>query len=247
MEYSNKIFFDETSEFYNSMIDSDTAIDRRVKLFSNMKVKNEIVADLGCGSGIDSFALSKCGNTVDAFDPSPKMIKLAAKTASEKKFEINFHTFAIEDIPKQFEKKYSFICSLGNTIANVDSKKLTQSFQKIKNILKPNGRALIHILNFDLILSRKERILNITEKGDTNFIRFYDFVDDHIVFNILKFTKKNRKEHNLISTKLFPHTFETILTTLNLISFSNLDFYGSFNFEKFDIAHSKDLLISITK
>ncbi len=118
---------------------------------------------------------------------------------------------------------------------------------KIKTLLKPNGRALIHILNFDLILSKKERILNITEKGGANFIRFYDFVDDHLVFNILKFTKEHSKKHKLISTKLFPHTFETIVTTLNIINFSNHEFYGNFNFEKFDIANSKDLLISVTK
>lgn len=229
------------------MINSETAIDRRVKLFSNLKVKNEIVADLGCGSGIDSIALSKCNNIVDAFDPSQQMIKLAKKTSIENEFEINFHNFAIEDIPKNFDEKYSFICSLGNTIANVDSEKLTQSFQKIKTLLKPNGRALIHILNFDLILSKKERILNITEKGGANFIRFYDFVDDHLVFNILKFTKENSKKHKLISTKLFPHTFETIVTTLNIINFSNLEFYGSFDFERFNIANSKDLLIFITK
>lgn len=229
------------------MIDSETAIDRKVKLFSKLKIKNEIVADLGCGSGIDSFALSKCNNTVDAFDPSPKMIELAEKTVMESKFEINFHNFTIEDIPKQFDEKYSFICSLGNTIANVDHDNLRQSFQKVEKILKPNGRALIHILNFDLILSKKERILNITEKGNTNYIRFYDFADDHIVFNILKFTKDNPKKYKLISTKLFPHIFETIFTTLNKINFSNLCFYGNLNFEKFDIANSKDLFILITK
>lgn len=247
MEYNNTSFFDETSEFYDSMIDSNRAIDRKIKLFSKLKVKYEIVADLGCGSGIDSMALSECNNAVDAFDPSPKMIKLAEKTALENTFEINFHNFAIEDIPKQFDEKYSFICSLGNTIANIDPKNLTQSFQKIKNILKPNGRALIHILNFNLILSKKERILNITETGNTNFIRFYDFVDDHIVFNILKFTKDNPKKYKLISTKLFPHTSESILRKLNTANFSSVDFYGSFNFEMFDIANSKDLLISITK
>ena len=247
MEYSNKIFFDETSEFYNSMIDSDTAINRKVNLFSKLKVNNGIVADLGCGSGIDSIALSMCGNTVDAFDPSLNMIKLADKTSVEKGFNVNFHNFAIEDIPKQFNKKYSFICSLGNTIANVDSKNLTRAFQKTKKILQPNGQALIHILNFDMILSKKERIVNITANGNTHFIRFYDFIDSHIVFNILKFTKENPKEYKLISTKLFPHTFEKIFEILNKINFSSLDFYGSFNFEMFEITKSKDLLILVTK
>ncbi len=247
MEFNNKTFFDETSEFYNSMINSETAIDRKVKLFSKLKINNKTVADLGCGSGVDSIALSKCGNTVDAFDPSIKMIELAEKTAAAKGFNVDFHNFAIEDIPTQFDEKYSFICSLGNTIANVDPKNLIRAFQKIKDILQPNGRALIHILNFHLILSKKERIVNITEKEGIQFIRFYDFVNDHIVFNILKFTYENPKEYKLISTELFPHTFETIFTILNKVNFSDLDFYGSFNFEMFEIANSKDLLISVTK
>ena len=169
MEYSNKLFFDETSEFYNSMIDSGPAIDRRTKLFSKLKIKNSIVADLGCGSGIDSIALSKCGNSVDAFDPSAKMIELAERTAANQDYNIDFHNFAIEEIPELFNNKFSFVCSLGNTIANIDSINLIQVFQKIKNILKLNGRALIHILNYDLILSQKERIVNITANEDTQF------------------------------------------------------------------------------
>jgi len=247
VEYNNKNFFDETSEFYNSMIDSEAAIDRRVKLFSKLKIQDGFVADLGCGSGIDSIALNKCGNTVEAFDPSPQMIALAERTVAERGLSINFYNYPIEDIPNQFNEKYSFICSLGNTIANIDSNNLIRAFQKIKKVIKPNGRALIHILNYNLLLSKRERIVNITENDETTFIRFYDFIDDHIVFNILKFAKEDTRRHKLISTKLFPHTFEVISTVLSKTNFSDLDFYGNFNFEMFDPTKSKDLLISVTK
>lgn len=247
MEYNNKNFFDETSKFYNSMINSDAAVERKIKLFTKIKIKNQTAADLGCGSGVDSIALSALGNKVDAFDPSPKMIELAEKSAVEKKIDIHFHNFAIEEIPKQFNGKYSFICSLGNTISNISPNNLLPAFQRIKDILKPNGHALIHILNFDLILSRKERIINITENSGTSFVRFYDFFDDHFVFNILKFTKQNTKEYKLISTKLYPHTFATIFKILNKTNFSDSEFYGNFNFGNFDITNSKDLIISLTK
>ncbi|VAX28394.1 hypothetical protein MNBD_IGNAVI01-2810 [hydrothermal vent metagenome] len=247
MEYNNKKFFDETSKFYNSMINSEAAVERKIKLFTKLKIKGLVTADLGCGSGVDSIGLSTLGNEVDAFDPSPKMIGLAEKSSVEKRLDIHFHNFAIEDIPKQFNEKYSFVCSLGNTIANISPNNLLPAFQRIKDILKLEGRALIHILNFDLILSKKERIINITENSEISFVRFYDFFDDHIVFNILKFVKENPKEHELISTKLYPHTFATIFTMLNEVNFSGLEFYSNFNFEIFDITRSKDLIISLTR
>jgi len=247
VEYNNKDFFNETSEFYNSMINSEAAVERKIKLFTKLKIRNQTAADLGCGSGVDSIGLSTLDNEVDAFDPSSKMIELAEKSAVDKGLDIHFHNFAIEDIPNQFNEKYSFICSLGNTIANISPNNLLQAFQRIKGILKPNGRALIHILNFDLILSKKERIINITENNETSFVRFYDFFDDHIVFNILKFTKRNTKEYKLISTKLYPYTFAAIFTILNELNFSDLEFYSNFNFENFDITNSKDLIISLTK
>ncbi len=247
MEYNNKDFFDETSEFYNSMINSEMAIEKKRKLFAKLKITNQTVADLGCGSGVDSIALSALGNSIDAFDPSPKMIELAQRNAVEKELDIHFHNFAIEEIPNRFNEKYSFICSLGNTIANIVPNNLLLAFQKIKDILEPNGQALIHILNFDLILFKKERIINITENSDSNFVRFYDFGDDYLIFNILKFTKKIPKEHKFISTKLYPHTFETIFTILNKVNFNNMEFYSNFNFQPFEVNNSKDLIISLKK
>ena len=247
MEYNNNFFFDEASEFYNSMINSESLIDKRVKLFTELTIKNGIVADLGCGSGIDSVALSRCGNIVDAFDPSTKMIELAKTSVAGSKGNIDFHNFSIENIPEQFNEKYSFVCSLGNTIANIDSNKLILAFQKAKEILQSNGQALFHILNYDLILSKKQRIVNITSSDAIQFIRFYDFLDNHVIFNILKISQNNLNEHKLISTKLFPHTFETIFTVLSKINFSELRFYGGFNFEEFDVRKSKDLLISVTR
>ncbi|MEN8194507.1 MAG: hypothetical protein ABFS12_16930, partial [Bacteroidota bacterium] len=147
----------------------------------------------------------------------------------------------------RFNKKYTFICSFGNTIANINSKNLNQSFKKINDVLQRNGQAIIHILNYAQILLNKERIINITQNKDLHFVRFYDFADDCLIFNILKYSKSNSKEHELLSTEIYPHTYETILAILNTFSFKELNFYGSLNFEKFDVAKSKDLFISLIK
>ena len=58
------------------------------KIFSSFSGN---VADLGCGSGIDSYSLAKNGFLVDAFDPSIKMIQLAENKYSEFLKKIKFH------------------------------------------------------------------------------------------------------------------------------------------------------------
>lgn len=247
MEIGNKEFFDQTSEFYDAMINAEEAIKRKLDLFQRLEISKENTADLGCGSGVDSIALYKLNNKVDAFDPSPKMIKLAKNNSTLRGLGINFNVNSIEDIPTDFDNKYSFICSLGNTIANVTPENLRKVFVRMKDLLKSNGKIFIQILNYDLLLSKKERIISINQSGNQQFIRFYDFQDDNLIFNILQFSRNDSKDCNLISTKLYPHKYETINEVIKEVGFKKSKFYGNFNLDEFKTNNSKDLVMFLTK
>lgn len=247
MEFNNLEFFNKSSKFYNLMINPETAINRKCELFNNLNIINMPTADLGCGSGNDSIALSMCGNRVDAFDPSSQMLELARRNAISKGLSIEFYNYEIQGIPEKFNQKYSFICSLGNTVANISPKNLNKVFQKIKDLLQKNGQALIQILNYDLILTKKERIISINKNEENNFIRFYDFEEDHLKFNILKFSSSNLNDHEIISTKIYPHSFTVISKFISGVGFSGKEFFGNFNFEVFDPKHSNDLIILLKK
>lgn len=247
MKIGNKEFFDQTSEFYDAMINAEESIKRKLDLFQRLEISKENTADLGCGSGVDSIALYKLNNKVDAFDPSPKMIELAKNNSTIRGLGINYNVNSIEDIPTDFDNKYSFICSLGNTIANVKPENLRKVFVRMKDLLKSNGKNFIQILNYDLLLSKRERIISINQSGNQQFIRFYDFQDDNLIFNILQFSRNDSKDYNLISTKLYPHKYETINEVIKEVGFKKSKFYGNINLDEFKINNSKDLVMLLTK
>lgn len=241
---SNKQFFDITSEFYDEMINFNSSLQRKKNAFKKIVPdKTKTVADLGCGSGIDSIALSELGLTVAAFDISEGMIKKAKLNAKEKSQIISFNNYSIIKIPFSFNNKFDFVYSLGNTFANLNKNQLEKSIERIYDLLSKNGTFLIHIINYEKILLERNRILNITNKKGNYYIRFYDFEKNHINFNILIFNNSTLQERKLVTTRLYPHFVEDFRQILKQKKLSNFKFYGSIDKETFNSELSKDLFI----
>ncbi|MCP5063327.1 MAG: class I SAM-dependent methyltransferase [Ignavibacteriae bacterium] len=241
---SNRQFFDVTSEFYDEMIDFNSSLQRKRIAFKKVLPTNiKTVADLGCGSGIDSITLSELGFRVTAFDISKGMIEKAKLNANANKQTISFNNYSADKRPSSFNNKFDFICSLGNTFANLNKKQLKKSIERIYDLLSKNGIFLIHIINYEKILLERNRILNITNKKGNYYIRFYDFEKNHINFNILRFNYSTLQERKLVATRLYPHLVKDFRKILKQKKFNNLKFYGSIDKENFDSELSQDLFI----
>ncbi len=139
------------------------------------------------------------------------------------------------------------VVSLGNTFANIPKERFLKSLKRCYDILKPNGKLVIQVLNYEKILADKQRIVNITESADKYFIRFYDFTTEHIVFNILTFSKTDPGQNKLISTKIYPHSRENIESGLERAGFNSVQFYSDFQLAPYNKEQAKDLFIVATK
>jgi len=245
---SNKDFYDNFAEDYSKMISFDNAIEKRKSLLSDIvlpKVKN--AADLGCGTGIDSAALAQLGLAVTGFDPSGEMIKQAKANAGKASLKINFANYGISKIPAAFNKKFDLVISLGNTFANIERESFQSSIKRCYDLLKAQGNLFIQVLNYKMILKEKKRIVNITESKEHFFIRFYDFEEDDIKFNILKFSKAEPKNNNLITTAVYPYTAKDFNNSLLDAGFRSVKIYSDLNRNEFDEDTSKDLFIEAEK
>ncbi|MCX7876901.1 MAG: class I SAM-dependent methyltransferase [Melioribacteraceae bacterium] len=245
--FENKMFYDEASSFYDEMIEFDKNLEKRKETFANIFEPNKLVADLGCGTGLDSVALALNGNKVFAFDPSLKMIEVAKQNSFKFSVDINFLQNTINNISQEYHSKFNYVVSLGNTLANVEGSVIYSTIQKIYDLLVNNGKALIHILNYHLILERQERILSIKEKNNFWYIRFYDFVNGQINFNVLKFEKENPTKNKLITTQIFGYKLDLLTKVFESVGFKEIEFWSDLNRNKFDIKNSKDLFIYAKK
>jgi glycine/sarcosine N-methyltransferase len=245
---NNQEFFDELSVQYDSMIPFEKAIERKKKLFKNLLSENEkVIADIGCGSGSDSIALAELGCEVTSFDPSAGMLKKANENAKRKSLELKFHQFGAAQIPNEFNNRFDVIISLGNSFANIPAEEFEDSISKCYSLLKGNGRLFIQILNYEKILEKKKRIVNITNNNENYFVRFYDFKENEVMFNILSFEKENPQHHQLISTMIFPYSVEDFSKALKRAGFGKIEFYDSFDLSSYNPQESSNLVISAIK
>lgn len=245
---SNKEFYNQLASDYDSMISFDSALQRKKKnLVKFIKPGMKLAADLGCGSGLDSIAMASLGLRVVAFDPSSGMIKAARENARREKSHINFLRAPVDLISERFDDKFDLVVSLGNSFANVERKKFHDSLRKCFDILKPGGILLIQVLNYWKVLKKKLRIVNINSAQNNYFIRFYDFIDDGLIFNILSFRKEMPSEYKFISAKLFPYTRVDFDSGLKIAGFGKIRFFSDFNLSVYDKSNSNDLIIKAIK
>lgn len=245
---ANQNFYNSASSYYDKMIDFNSALQKRKILLSNFvddKVKS--VADVGCGTGVDSISLSQLGLNVTSFDPSVEMINAAIENSKGLNTQIIFYNYSASEISKTFYNKFDLVVSLGNTIANINPKQLEKSFSKFYKMLKDDGKVLIQILNYEKILKDKERIVNITKKDNEYFIRFYDFGKEDLTFNILKFNADQTTAKELISTKIFPYKSKELEQLLKKIGFKKIQLFGGLDKKPFNAKTSNDLVLLAKK
>lgn len=241
---SNNNFYNSASAYYDKMIDFDSALQKRKILLSNFvdkKIKS--IADVGCGTGVDSISLSQFGLNVNSFDPSLEMIKTARTNSEKQNCKIDFYNFGANEIPKTFYNKFDLVVSLGNTLANIPFSQIKNSVAKLFKLLKNDRRVLIQILNYEKILREKERIVNITKKDSEYFIRFYDFGTKDLMFNILKFNSDQTTKKELISTKIFPYTSKEFKKVFKEAGFKKIELFGGLDKKPFDAKTSSDLVL----
>lgn len=244
----NHNFYNSASIYYDKMIDFNSALQKRKILLSNfVDDKIKTVADIGCGTGVDSISLAQLGLNVTAFDPSVEMINTAIDNCKNINAKIDFNNYSASEIPKIFYNKFDLVVSLGNTIANIPPKQLEKSFAKFYKMLKDDGQVFIQILNYEKVLMNKERIVNITKKDDEYFIRFYDFGKSYLTFNILRFSADQTTNKELISTKIFPYKAKEIKMILKKVGFKKIEMFGGLDKKSFDIKTSNDLVLLAIK
>jgi SAM-dependent methyltransferase len=245
---NNQEFFDELSAQYDSMIPFEKAIEQKEEVFKNfLKGNFKTIADVGCGTGSDSLALARLGYKVTSFDPSAKMLNKLRLNAKSCALDFDSYQFGTSQIPDDFNNKYDVVISFGNSFANVPANEFESSVCKCFSLLKGKGELFIQILNYEKILLEKKRIVGITTGQDKYFVRFYDFNENQVVFNILQFDKTKPADHQLISTKIYPYSADDFTTALKNAGFKTVNYFGSFNFTPFDPQKSNDLAITAVK
>jgi len=135
-----------------------------VKLLNDKKCKT--VLDAACGTGVDSVMLLEEGFSLTSSDASDKMLKVATKTRWDRRKEVAFDNWVIEeanwmtleeDIVKP-EGGFDAVLCMGNSFAHLpdfhgDQRDHKLCFKNFAAMVKPGGLFIIDHRNYDYILN----------------------------------------------------------------------------------------------
>jgi SAM-dependent methyltransferase len=237
-------FYDLLAENYDSMITPDKIIRLRKQEFGMLLTDDiQTAADIGSGTGNDSIALALNGVSVTGFEPSAEMIRFAKEKTKNYGVQVNFVNYFSEKIPQTYYGKFDIAVSLGNSVANIHRNVVGISFRKIYGLLKKDTKFVFQILNYENIRKEGKRIVNITGDEKRVFVRFYDFNENGILFNILIIDKTNYGNYELITTGIEEYKTAELTDFLKKAGFRKTELFGGTDLSRYDKSASKDIVI----
>lgn len=186
--------------------------------------------DIGCGTGNLSIALATFSNTVMAIDLDESMLKKAREKSAG---QTNLHLSRLDmlDIASTYPKgSFDAIICFGNTLVHLGSNiEILDFFQQAQSLLKPGGKLLVQIINYDRIIDFDIDHLPTIENDKVKFERKYIY---HPVGNKLDFdtilTIKETGQEIKNCVQLLPIRKSEVKNLLHEAGFSNIKFYGNF-------------------
>lgn len=215
------------------------------RLFEGQGVRR--VLDTACGTGYHAIALAQQGYDVVGTDLSPMMIRWAYRNSIAAGIDVKFLVAGFGEMEAQGETYDAVLC-LGNSLPHLlSSKAVAGALADFAAVLRPGGFLLIQNRNFDQVCVQRQRFMmpqaHREPDGEWLFIRFYDFHEETITFNMIRLWRTGDDwQQEVDATELRPILRDDLAEALAAAGFGSAEFYGGYDGSAFDAASSGDLI-----
>jgi SAM-dependent methyltransferase len=244
-------FYDWLAPDYDLMTGFEKRFVHEKPFFRILLEKHKIVTalDAGCGTGFHSLLLAQLGVGVTAVDVSAAMVQRLERHAAEKDLRVRTAVSDFQSVPDLLPGPVDAVFCMGNTLAHLLSvSELKNALSAFARVLRPGGILFAQTLNYELILSRRDRIQSVKEADGVIFVRSYEYEGEFVSFNILKLQRgAGGIVHAVESVRLRPVLREEFLPLLHEAGFDSVRAYGGIAMEEFVPGASKDLVVLATR
>jgi len=222
-------FYTSIAKYYQHIFPANPA---QVKFLSNILPYNGArVLDVGCATGDLSFALTRFGFPVWAFDFEAEMIEMAQNAKSEETMFPIFEQLDMRLLDLHYPKAFfdTVIC-FGNTLVHLlNDDEIRKFLHAAHKVLSKDGTLTIQLLNYHHILENQIKSLPPIDNKFINFDRRYEFTEGSslIDFNT-KLTIKSTGEVIQNTVKLYAITQAKLQELLEESGFEKFEYFGSF-------------------
>lgn len=140
------------------------------------------ILDIGCGTGNKTELLTAPDRKITGLDLDPAMIEKARKLHGHPSIE--YQVGNMTAIGREFRGRlFDGVVCLGNTLVHLtDDSDLSAFFESVAEIISPDGRLIIQILNYDHIMADNISELPLIETDHVVFRRFYQWIEGRLRF-----------------------------------------------------------------
>ena len=205
------------------------------------------VLDAACGTGHHAIAFAQQGYRVVGTDLSAPMIARARENASAQGVGAEFAVAGMGGYAALGQTFDAAVC-LGNSLPHLLSgEALAEALADFAAVLRPGGLLVIQNRNFDRVWRQRERFMPPQTyrdaEGEWIFVRFYDFHEESLTFNMLRLRRTAEGwSQSIESTELRPIFARDLTAALATAGFAPVTLYGSYDGAPFDPAASGDLI-----
>lgn len=241
-------FYDELADEYDTIVNAPARL-RAVTRFADWLLGGRTVRrvlEVACGTGLYARVLASRGLAVTAADVSEAMVaKAQAAPPATGQAPIDWLCAPMQAIAQHAPGPFDAVLCMGNSLPHLlADDDLAAALASFHRVLAAGGLAVIQLLNYGRILAGGERIVGITRHGDREYVRFYDFLDGRVRFNILGIRwTGDRCEHQLHQTILRPYRADEVRDALLAAGFARVDLLGALDGQPFDPAASDTVVV----
>lgn len=243
--------FDDFSAHYDLFVNWENRLANEMPFLRDMlsRVAARRVIDTACGTGMHAIALIREGYDVVCAEPSGGMLRRVSENAGRAGVEVSCVQAGFGELRRLAPGPFDAVLCLGNSLAHaLTREKLIEALADFRAVSRPGGLAIIQNRNYDRVLKDRIRFMPL-EVADTGgremlFLRFIDFGEDILTFNMVTLFKENGAwRYEVGSTKHRPITKAEAELALRAAGFASWELYGDYQASPFDPARSGDMII----
>ncbi|OEH84692.1 hypothetical protein BHU72_07585 [Desulfuribacillus stibiiarsenatis] len=232
-------FYTEISKYYDEIFPTGSAQISLIQELAGEAPKD--ILDVACGTGGYSLGLKEAGYNITAIDLDEGMIE----GLKQKDPAIDVHVLNMLDI-EQLNKKFDVIFCIGNSLVHLDNnEEIGKFFAICKKCLKPQGKILLQIVNYDRVLIKNIESLPLikNDKVPLTFERYYEYLEHTHKINFKSILKVDGQE---LENQVYLHPIQycDIYELLDNLGYTDIEFYGSFKKDRFDSLESLPLIVT---
>ena len=241
-------FYEGIAARYDQIVDSGER-EASARRFVGRLLEGHAVGsalDVACGTGLYARALAERGVQVTAADLSEAMLHQGRARAPAGGAPITWLQAPMQEIAERVRGPFDAVLCMGNSLPHLlEDGELAKTLRGFRRLLSADGVVVAQVLNYDRILAERRRVVGVTRVGETEYIRFYDFLPGQVRFNVLEIRwQGDQARHELHETALRPYGAAEIAAAASDADFAAAAVHGGLEFEPFEATSESVVLIA---